>query len=235
MAAQQKQPNALIVGIDRSFDVTDCDCLKDHPTWMKSEGCSVGTCARFLWPIYVVVQIGNFAAMIYMLLEGEAQYNRVRPYTGMEDGKLVTVEPIEDPDTAFACTDAPAMWEYMRLMGIWGLLWSITAPGVAICFTCDQTKAQIMPGVKRCVSMMGCFITIGLAIWGSLMVFGLSEMNDCMSELVDFNKKYLTAFWIYMGFSFVVLPVFFAFQVVSWRKAHPPSSSSVLVIPADQA
>jgi len=122
----------------------------------------------------------------------------------------------------------------LQLMGIWGMLWSITAPGVAICFTCDQTKGQVMPGVKRCVSMMGCMITTGFAIWGSLMVFGLSENNDCMGELIDFNQKYLVAFWAYIAFSFVVLPVIFAIQVASWRKAHPPSSSSVLVIPLDQ-
>ena len=120
-------------------------------------------------------------------------------------------------------------------MGIWGLLWSIATPGVSLCFACDDTKGQVMPGVKRCVTMMGCFFVLGFGIWGSLMVWGLNEVNDCASELIDFNKKYLIAFWAYMAFSFILLPVFFAFKVASQRRNKPVSSSSMLVIPADQA
>ena len=36
MAEAEKEPHAVWVGLDRSFEVADCDCMTDSPQWIKS-------------------------------------------------------------------------------------------------------------------------------------------------------------------------------------------------------
>jgi len=52
------------------------------------------------------------------ILEGEAQYNRVREYTMMSDeGTPTVIDPLTSKEfpAEYPCTDAPALWEFMRV------------------------------------------------------------------------------------------------------------------------
>lgn len=227
MDEEKKESMALSVACGQSMDIQDCDCFNAHPAWMKTS-----CCAKMLWPIYMLVQLANFVAYILMIMQGEEQTEMMEEYLD-KNNQIVTPTGGDIP-----CTDAASLSEYMRLMGIWGLCWTVAAPGVAICFACDDTAKQNMPGVKRCVSLMGCVFTLALGAWGSSIVFALNEVNDCSKQLVDFNTYYLYAFWGYIGFSFVLLPVIFAIVIAKRRAyaaAHPQSHSSLKVIPQGAA